>query len=117
MEPILYWFPIVYHDDDNPENDEVVQENGKIIPCQLDHEPYEAMVETYGYSFHIIFGHQTCGMFLCIPNWEVGCELSTLSDRHWNIESMMRTEALDYECSTAIAWALSSIDTVLSLIH
>jgi hypothetical protein len=27
-------------------------------------------------------------MFLCIPNWQIGCELSALSDTFWNSEQL-----------------------------
>ena len=27
-------------------------------------------------------------MFLCIPDWQVGCELSSLEDTFWNSEQL-----------------------------
>ena len=117
MEPIMYWYPVVYLDEDDPEDNVVVREGGKIIPIQLSQEPYEVNVEARGWSFHVIFGSQMNGMFLCIPNWNVGCELSSLSDRNWNMASLRRTESLDYEETTAIVWALYSIGDLLRLLH
>lgn len=117
MKPILYWYPVVYLDEDDPEDSVVVRDSGKIIPLQLSQEPYEVNVEARGSSFHMIFGSQINGMFLCIPNWNIGCELSRLSDRDWNMNSLLKTDSLDYEEATAIIWALYSIGDLLRLIH
>ena len=117
MEPILYWYPVVYMDDDDPEDHVVVQEQGRIIPHQLSKEPYEVDVEALGYSFHLIFGRQCNGWFLCIPNWNIGCELADPSDRFWNLDSILKTDQLDYEEGTAIVWALSNIRQLQKLIH
>lgn len=117
MEPIQYWYPVVYLDDDDPEDNIVVRDQGKIIPLQLNQEPYEVNVEARGSSFHMIFGSQVNGMFLCILNRNIGCELSGLSDRDWNMDSLLKTECLDYEETTAIIWALHSIGELLRFIH
>ena len=117
MGPIQYWYPVVYLDDDDPEDSIVVRDKGKIIPLRLHQEPYEVNVEARGSSFHLIFGSQVNGMFLCIPNWNIGCDLSRLSDRDWNMDSLLKTECLDYEETTAIIWALSSIGELLRFIY
>ena len=117
MEPILYWYPIVYLDQDYPEDSVIVQGRGRIISYQLDHEPYEADVDAGGYSFHLIFGHQTSGMFLCMPDQGVGCQLSELSDRDYNMNSLLKTDRADYEDTTAIVWALYNIGSLLRFIH
>ena len=49
---------------------------------------YEAIIEGRGSSFHVIAGPQANGMFLCIPNWQVGCELGHLTDVFWNSEQL-----------------------------
>ena len=117
MEPILYWYPVVYLDEDDPEDNVVVRESGKIIPLQLDQEPYEVNIEAGGVSFHTVFGNLRNGMFLCIPNRNTGCELSGLSNRDWNMDSLLQTECLDYEEATAVVWALSSIGDLLRFLH
>ena len=105
---ISFEFPVVYSYSDDPEDAEVSYYKGAIKPIQLDHEPYEMTLEAQGYSFHLIFGSQINGNFLCIPNWQFGCELAELTDRNWNLESMMHTTSqLDYEDATAIVWGLS----------
>lgn len=116
MQPILYWFPVASVDDDSEEKT-IIRKSGRIIPYQLDEEPYEVDVETMGASFRLIFGSKINGRFLCIPNWALGCELSDLEDHRWNIESILRTERLDYDECNAIAWALSSIGKLLKILH
>lgn len=117
MEPILFWYPIVYLDEKDPADHVVYRDSGKITPLQLSREPYEVIVNARGSSFHLIFGKQVNGMFLCIPNWNIGCELSNLFDRDWNMNSLLNTEGLDYEETTAIIWALYNIGNLLRLLH
>ena len=89
---ISYEFPVIYLDGDDPEHGEakIVYEKACIRPLQLHRDPYEVLLEARGYSFHIIFGSQINGNFLCIPNWNVGCELAELWDRSWNMDSILR---------------------------
>ena len=48
---------------------------------------YEMYVESRS-SLMIIFGETSSGNFLCVPNFNVGCELVELSDRFWNKERL-----------------------------
>ena len=70
-----YEYPVVYFYSEDPEDSEVIQKQGQIEPIRLETEPYEAVVSAEGYSFHILFGSQCNGNFLCIPDWHTGCEL------------------------------------------
>jgi hypothetical protein len=117
MEPILYWYPVDYFDEDESEEPFVKRRQGKIIPYQLKHEPYEVTIENGGYSFHLIFGHKENGMFLCIPDWNIGCELSELTDRDDNMYFLLNTDFLSYDNSIAIVWALYSIGNLLRFIR
>lgn len=117
MDQILYWFPIAYLDEDDPEDKVVIREQGKITPYRLDSEPYEMSIDAQGCRFHLVFGHKVNGMYLCIPDWNVGCELSELSDWEKNLDYLLKTDQLDYEDSTAVAWALYSIGNLLRFIH
>ena len=117
MEPILYWYPVAYQKDGRSGDTAVKHERGKIIPYRLTGELHEMAVEARGCSFHLIFGDQINGMFLCIPNWDIGCELSSLTDRHWNRDSLLKTGRIDFEECNAIVWALSSIADLLRLLH
>ncbi len=54
---------------------------------------YEAEISGRGTYFHILAGRHKYGNYLCIPNHDVGCELSDFSDIFWNEErlrSLMR---------------------------
>ena len=42
--------------------------------------PLEAVIESDGESFHIIYGKHNRGYYLVIPNWNVGCEMSDYKD-------------------------------------
>lgn len=66
---LTYRYPVVYFYGDEEEDSEIVQKEGRIEPLKTDKEPYEAIVSAEGYSFHILFGSQMSGMFLCIPGW------------------------------------------------
>lgn len=66
--------------------------SGEIILLQ-DTEPFQMIVNAHGYSFNIIFGHGICCNYLCIPNWNVGAELSSFDDKFWNKESIRRASA------------------------
>ena len=117
MKPILYWYPEVHLGEDVLEDSVVVRQHGSIIPYRLEREPYEVKVNTEISSFHLIFGHQVNGMFLCIPDQNIGCGLSELSDRDRNLDSLLKTDRLNYTDSTAIVWALYSINSLLRFIH
>ena len=57
---------MVYLYGDDEEDSEIIRKEGRIEPLKLDQEPYEAIISAEGYSFHILFGSQISGMFLCI---------------------------------------------------
>ena len=111
---LSYQYPVVYFYSDDLEDSEVIQREGYIEPIKTDREPYEAVVTAEGYSFHILFGSQRNGMFLCIPDWRVGCELSYLDDVFWNHGSILgRDESFGYENATAVAYALKTLKAVI----
>lgn len=111
---IPFRYPVVYFYDDDYEDSEIIMKTGHIKPIRTDAEPYEADISADGYSFHAIFGSQSNGMFLCIPNWHVGCELACLNDVFWNHESIMgNAETIGYENATAIAYALKEFHTII----
>lgn len=49
---------------------------------------YEAEISGRGTYFHILAGRHRYGNYLCIPNHDVGCELSGFSDIFWNEERL-----------------------------
>ena len=50
--------------------------------------PCEAELCARGSRFHLIVGKHSYGHYLCIPNWDVGTELSSLTDLFWNEERL-----------------------------
>lgn len=77
---------------------------GEILPIRLDWEPYEAEVSARGSYFHLIVGRHAHGNYICIPNWDIGTELASLSDSFWNLERLSRTKLKKVDaCSVAYA--------------
>lgn len=111
---ITFQYPVVYFYSDDYEDSEVIPHFGNIEPINVSSEPYEAVVNAEGYSFHILCGSYQNGMFLCIPNWHLGCELSYLNDVFWNLESINGIDdSFNYENATAIAYALKELDALI----
>ena len=45
---------------------------------------YEVKITGRDQSFHATIGAYTHGLFLCIPSWKFGCELSSIYDLFYN---------------------------------
>ena len=114
MEKIRFQFPVFLYQDEDPDSSEIATENAVISPIRLDAQPYEISLSARGYRFHLIFGKQCHGNFLCIPDWNIGCELSYYNDIFWNEESLSSaTESsgrIDYNDISAICYALKTIE-------
>ena len=77
---------------------------GKIIPLQLESEPYEVEVSARRSYFHLLIGHHAYGNYICIPNMDIGAELASLSDSFWNLEGLRNTKLKKVDaCSVAYA--------------
>lgn len=77
---------------------------GEIIPIRLDSEPYEVEVSARGSYFHLLIGHHAYGNYICIPNWDIGTELASLSDSFWNLERLSSAKLKKVDaCSVAYA--------------
>jgi hypothetical protein len=50
--------------------------------------PCEVEIYARGSRFHLITGKHAYGNYLCIPNWNVGTELASLTDIFWNEERL-----------------------------
>lgn len=87
--------------------------NGRLYPIQLEEQPYEASLNIRGWSYHLIFGEQCNGWFLCVPEWGIGAELADLSDRLWNKSSLIRS-GVDEITAACITDALRTINSCLS---
>ncbi|MBQ6500219.1 MAG: hypothetical protein IJI87_02360 [Mogibacterium sp.] len=115
-QAISYEYPMILFDYDDPDDSKVIYHQARLNPIQFDHEPYEAALTARGYYYHLIFGSQTNGGFLCVPNWFVGCEIADLDDVSWNMDSLLDCDArvLEYEDASAIAWALKSVSDLVN---
>lgn len=51
---------------------------------------YEVEIMGRGSSFHAIVGRHRYGNYICIPDHEVGSELSRLTDVFWNWERLSK---------------------------
>ena len=49
---------------------------------------YEAEITGRGTYFHVIDGKHSYGNYICIPNHDVGSELSEFRDLFWNTERL-----------------------------
>ena len=58
---------------------------GQIILLSTGNGWYEAEINGRGTYFHILAGRHKYGNYLCIPNHDIGCELS---DIFWNEERL-----------------------------
>lgn len=111
---IQFEYPVVTFESDDPEDTEISYYNGKIRPIRLCNEPFGMTLDAQGRSFHLIFGSQINGNFLCVPNWQFGCGLADYTGRHWNMDSILSEYSqLDYEDATAIVWGLPLISDYL----
>lgn len=88
---------------------------GSIIPIQLQKQPYEIEVNARGSCFHILIGTHVYGNFICVPNWDVGTELSSLSDLFWNKERLYQKTKLKKVDACSIAYALQELSKHISL--
>ena len=69
--------------------------------------PCEAEVSARGSSFHLIAGNHAYGNYLCIPDWNVGTELGTLTDRFWNEERLLSYTGLGEVDTRTVVTALN----------
>lgn len=87
---------------------------GIIRPIQLQHAPYEVEVSARGSFFHLIVGRHSYGNYICIPNWNVGTELSALSDLFWNQERLGNTDLKKVD-ACSVAYAIMELSKHVSL--
>ncbi|MGI6526159.1 MAG: hypothetical protein ACOX25_02020 [Caldicoprobacterales bacterium] len=73
---------------------------------------YEVLILSRS-SLRVLIGESTSGLFACLPDFSVGCHLSTLNDTFYNSEKLIH--ALDNAVDgTTIAYALKSLALMLN---
>lgn len=77
----------------------------------------EAEVEARGSYFHLLVGRHSYGNFVCIPNWDVGTEISGLDDIFWNMERLQNNTPLKKVDVCSVACALSQIYKIKQLLE
>lgn len=87
---------------------------GIIRPIQIQHAPYEVEVSARGSSFHLIVGCHSYGNYICIPDWNVGTELSALSDLFWNLEHLKNANLKKVD-ACSVAYAVMELSKYVSL--
>lgn len=60
----------------------------EITNCKGNEKQCEFEVQSRGSYYHVIIEKHDYGNYVCIPNWEVGCELADYSDTFWNTERL-----------------------------
>ena len=75
--------------------------------------PYEAEVTARGCSFHILFGAHAYGNYLCIPNWNVGSELASLTDLFWKTVRPIPYAKLSKVDACSVASALMELSNYI----
>lgn len=84
---------------------------GTILWLEKEGETIEAGIRARGSGFHVIIGTYSNGRYLCIPGWNVGCDLADLSDLYWNQEHLY--EALGQTDAVSVSCALEKIDSLV----
>lgn len=64
---------------------------------------YEVSYDVGGYNYLLIFGSHINGMFLCVPNWGIGCELAGDHKAVYYNKCNIAAAGLDLSASEAIA--------------
>lgn len=117
MEKILFEYPYFIYREEDPEDSVIVQRQASIRSGNLTHEPCDAYLNNGENSYHLIFGKQINGNFLCIPDWFIGCEIASYDNIEWNESSLSEAVyyngRLDYNDVSAICYALKTIKPYL----
>ncbi len=117
MEKILFKYPYFIFNDEDPEESYIIQREASIRPLNLLREPYDVILNDGDNCFHMIFGTQINGHFLCVPNYFIGCELASYDDIQWNEMSLSEAAdhygQLNYNDISAICYALKSLQSHL----
>lgn len=79
---------------------------GQVEIVSLTEDTAELFIEGRGSCMDAVIGRYQTGLYICIPNIDVGCPISRMSDYFWNRERL----AQHMNCTDAItvAWALKA---------
>lgn len=69
----------------------------------------EVSIAIGDFSYLLIFGRHINGMFLCIPNWAIGCELSGDPTATYYNTNKIEAAGLDRSAAKGIAEAIAQL--------
>ena len=75
------------------ENAELRNENEWIISIEIQRRTqtgFEAKIIDGAWMYYIVAEKFRYGYYLCIPNWNIGVELSSYKDVFWNLENLSK---------------------------
>jgi hypothetical protein len=84
---------------------------GVISAVKGDRKKCEFEIRSRGHYYHVIVGTHAFGNFVCIPNWNVGCELSDFSDLFWNVERL--TKCFRKTDAITVATAIKNVGNII----
>ncbi len=85
----------------------------KIINYSENH--IEASMTGRGSYFHVITGPQINGNYICIPNYNVGSELSSYDDLFWNKEQL--SGSMGIIDATTVATGLTYLPGIIRILN
>ena len=113
MNNIRFWYPTLCSDTPFVDKTKVIHKEGSISVINLEKEPYEVQIDANGYGFHVIFGRLINGHFLCIPDWNMGCELGPYEDKSRNINAILQSGQIGIDEAYAIGNALDLLKILI----
>jgi hypothetical protein len=93
-------------------DDKIVCWNGLIYDIHNYGNHYELKIESRS-NLTVIIGCTSSGNFACIPDFNVGCHLSNLRDKFWNMERL--SQIIGDVDGTTIAFALHAAADYINL--
>ena len=103
-------FPVVTYYGDEPDDFNITRHDAVLIPGEIYHEPYEALLYAFDDRFELIVDRCKKGMYLCIPNKGFGCYIDT----PWGCDNnhvviLEASDLLSFDDATAISFALDEL--------
>ena len=99
-------YPCIYHSGNRKQTWQ-----GEIQLLHQEGHSLEAEINGRGTYFHVIVGRHRYGNYICIPNHDIGCELSDYSDIFWNRERL--SQHLKKVDATTVAYGLVHLKELL----
>lgn len=79
---------------------------GQVKIAALTADTAELLIEGRGSYMDIIIGKYRIGLYVCIPDIDVGCPISSMSDYFWNRERLAKH--MNQTDAITVAWALKA---------